>query len=73
MGYNQSNKGETKMSDKPKRLEKLEQYWREQHREVEFFEADESYWHVLIRGYFADYELHEIVKALKAANKAGVL
>jgi hypothetical protein len=59
--------------EKPKRLQKLESYWADQQRAVEFEEQDEGYWHVLVKGYFADHELHEIVKALKAANKAGVL
>jgi hypothetical protein len=59
--------------DKTKRMLKIEAYWEEQHRTVEFEEQDAGYWHVYVKGYFADHELHEIVKALKAANKAGVL
>ena len=58
---------------KPARLDKLEEYWKDSHRKVEFEEQDIGSWVVVIQGCFADYELHEIVKALKAVNKAGKL
>ena len=61
------------MTDKPARLEKIENYWEQQFRTVEFEEQDIGSWVVVIRGCFADYELHEVVKALKAVNKAGKL
>ena len=61
------------MTDKPKRLEKLEEHWTEQVREVTFEESDAGYWHVYIKGFFADFEIAEIARALKAANKAGKL
>ena len=51
-----------------------EDYWLERGGPfVAFHEQDEGYWCVDIKGCFADYELHEIVKALKAVNKAGKL
>ena len=58
---------------KPKRLEKLEDHWADQHRAVKFEESDAGYWHVYIKGFFADFEIAEIARALKAANKAGKL
>ena len=59
---------------KPARLQKLEDYWLERGGPfVAFHEQDEGYWCVDIKGCFADYELHEVVKALKAVNKAGKL
>lgn len=58
---------------KPKRLEKLEKYWADSPQEVLFEEQDAGFWCVYINGFFADHELHEIVKALKAVNKAGRL
>ena len=61
------------MNDKPKRLEKLESYWQYSPQEVKFEEQDVGFWCVYINGYLASHELAEIVKALKAANKAGVL
>ena len=58
------------MNPKPERLEKLENYWLERGGPfVAFHEQDEGYWCVDIKGCFADYELHEIVKALKQANR----
>ena len=54
---------------KPKRLEKLEEYWAEQHRAVKFEESDAGYWHVYISGFFADFELAEITRTLKQANR----
>ena len=61
------------MNDKPKRLEKLEAYWQDSPQEVKFEEQDVGFWCVYINGYLASHELAEIVKALKAANKAGRL
>ena len=58
---------------KPKRLQKLEEYYADQYREVKFEESDAGYWHVYIKGFFADFEIAEIARALKAANKAGAL
>jgi len=58
---------------KPKRLQKLEEYWLSRGASVHFHEQDTGYWCVDIEGCFADFELHEIVKALKAVNKAGKL
>ena len=59
--------------DKPKRLTKLEKYWEDYTGTVEFNEQDSGNWCVYISGFFADFELAEITKALKAANKAGAL
>ena len=61
-------------STTPKRLQKIEDYWQSRGGPfVSFHEQDAGYWCVDIEGCFADFELHEIVKALKAANKAGKL
>ena len=55
---------------KPARLQKLEDYWLERGGPfVAFHEQDEGYWCVDVKGCFADCELHEIVKALRAANR----
>ena len=61
------------MNDKPKRMQKLEDAYEDRVVEVMFEEMDAGYWSVYLDGYFADHELHAIVKALKAANKAGRL
>ena len=61
------------MTDKPKRLQKLEAYWEDYTATVEFNEQDSVNWCVYISGFFSDFELYEITKALKAANKAGKL
>ena len=63
------------MTDKPKRLQKLEDLWRDDDAgTVEFDNGFDGEWMVYIKsGHFADFELHEIVKALRAANKAGKL
>ena len=58
---------------KPKRLSKLEAAYENRVVEVMFEEMDAGYWSVYLKGYFADHELAEITKALKAANKAGRL
>ena len=58
---------------KPKRLQKLEDAYQERYVDVSFGFKDFDEWTVYLRGYFADFELHEIVKALKSANKAGRL
>ena len=57
---------------KPKRLQKLEDYWQARGSAyVDFRESD--HWYVILDGAFDTVELHAIVKALKAANKAGQL
>ena len=62
------------MTDKPKRLQKLEDRWRDDDAgTVEFDNGFSGEWMVYVSGHFAVFELHEIVKALKAANKAGPL
>ena len=62
------------MTDKPKRLQKLEDRWRDDEAgTVEFDNGFDGEWMVYMDGLFADFELHEIVKALKSANKAGKL
>ena len=58
---------------KPKRMQKLEDAYQDRVVEVMFEEMDVGYWSVYLKGYFADHELAEITKALKAANKAGRL
>ena len=58
---------------KPARLSKLEQYWQDSSQQVCFEEQDSGYWAVWLDGFFADFEIKEIAKALKAANKAGRL
>ncbi len=58
---------------KTKRMKKIEEWWAEQHRVVEFEESDAGYWHVYVKGFFADFEICEIANALKAANKDGKL
>jgi len=59
--------------NKPKRMQKIEAAYEDRVVGVEFEEMDAGYWSVCLMGYFADHELAEIVKALKAANKAGRL
>ena len=59
--------------DKTKRMLKIEAYWEEYSPDVEFIEQDNNYWCVRLSGFFSDFELHEITKTLKAANKAGAL
>ena len=59
--------------NKPKRLQKLEAYWADSSQQVLFEEQDAGYWAVRLDGFFADFEIHEIVKALRAVNKAGRL
>jgi len=58
---------------KPARLSKLESYWQDSPQEVRFEEQDVGFWCVYIQGYLAAHELAEIVRALKAVNKAGRL
>jgi len=60
------------MTDKPKRLQKLEDRWRDDDAGT----VDNEFggeWMVYVSGHFAGFELHDLVKALKAANKAGKL
>ena len=61
------------MTDKTKRMLKIETYWDDYSAEAEFIEQDNRYWCVRLKGFFADFELAEIVKALKSANRAGRL
>ena len=61
------------MTDKPARLEKLEKYYEESARVVLFDNRFGGEWMVDIRGHFADFEIDEINRALKAVNKAGKL
>ena len=58
---------------KPKRLEKLEAYYQDSARVVLFDNRFGGEWMVAIRGHFADFEIDEINRALKAVNKAGKL
>jgi len=63
---------------KPKRLEKLEAYYQDSARVVLFDKMFFGFrfggeWMVDIRGHFADFEIDEINRALKAVNKAGKL
>ena len=58
---------------KPARLAKLEAAYEDRVVAVMFEEMDAGYWSVYLDGYFADHELAEIAKALRAVNKAGRL
>ena len=58
---------------KPKRMQKLEAAYEDRYVDVRFEETDRSNWSIYLKGHFADHELAEITKALKAANKAGRL
>ena len=58
---------------KPKRLEKLEDHYQDSSRVVLFDNRFGGEWMVDIRGHFADFEIDEINRALKAVNKAGKL
>jgi len=58
---------------KPKRLEKLEEYYQDSARVVLFDNRFGGEWMVDIRGHFAGFEIDEINRALKAVNKAGKL
>ena len=58
---------------KPKRLQKIEDYYQESARAVLFDNRFGGEWMVDIRGHFADFEIDEINRALKAVNKAGKL
>ena len=53
---------------KPKRLEKLEEYYQDSARVVLFDNRFGGEWMVDIRGRFADFEIKEIVEALEEAN-----
>jgi len=62
------------MTDKPKRLQKLEDRWRDDDAgTVEFDNGFSGEWMVYVSGRFSCGEIYDIVKALKAANKAGKL
>ena len=58
---------------KPKRLQKIEDYYQESARVVLFDNRFGGEWTVDIRGHFADFEIDEINRALKSVNKAGKL
>ena len=58
---------------KPARLIKLEAYYQDSARVVLFDNRFGGEWMVDIRGHFADFEIDEINRALKAVNKAGKL
>jgi len=73
LGYNQSRTKGAKMNDKPKRLQKLEDYWSLRPIDVWFEYEDFDEWTVYMKGYFDAAEVSEIAKALKAVNKAGRL
>ena len=61
------------MTDKPARLEKLEEHYKDSARNVVFDDLFGGEWMVDIRGCFAGFELKDIANALQAANKAGKL
>ena len=54
---------------KPDRLVKLEDFYKDSERTVEFEESDAGYWMVLLRGVFQDFELAEMNRTLKQANR----
>ena len=58
---------------KPKRLERLEEYFQDSARVVLFDNRFGGEWMVDIRGTFSSGEIDEINRALKAVNKAGKL
>ena len=58
---------------KPARLIKLEGIYEDSARVVLFDNRFGGEWMVDIRGHFADFEIDEINRALKAVNKAGKL
>ena len=58
---------------KPERLEKLEEYYLDSLRVVLFDNRFGGEWMADIREHFADFEIDEINRALKAVNKAGKL
>ena len=58
---------------KPKRLQKIEDYWAKRMIDVRFEYEDFDEWTVYMKGYFDAAEVKEIAKALKAVNKAGRL
>ena len=58
---------------KPKHLSQIEEHYKDSARSVVFDNMFGGEWMVDIQGCFADFELHEIVKALRAVNKAGKL
>ena len=58
---------------KPKRLEKLEAHYQDSARVVLFDNRFGGEWMVYIKGHFADFEIDEINRAMKAVNKAGKL
>ena len=56
------------MTDKPARLEKLEQYYEDSARVVLFDNRFGGEWMVDIRGHFSDFEIKEIAEAWEEAN-----
>ena len=61
------------MTDKPARLEKLEDYYKDSARVVLFDNRFGGEWMVDISGHFSSVEIDEINRALKSVNKAGKL
>ena len=61
------------MNQKPSRLLKIEDHYQDSARVVLFDNRFGGEWMVDIRGHFADFEIDEINRALKAVNKAGKL
>ena len=58
---------------KPKRLERLEEYFQDSARVVLFDNRFGGEWMVDIQGHFSTVEIDEINRALKSVNKAGKL
>ena len=58
---------------KPKRLQKIEDSYKDTSMRVEFDNDFGGEWMVYIQGHFADFEIKEIAAALNAANKSGRL
>jgi len=61
------------MTEKPARLERLEEYFQDSARVVLFDNRFGGEWMADIRGHFADFEIDEINRAMKSVNKAGKL
>ena len=61
------------MTEKPARLEKLEEYYQDSARVVLFDNRFGGEWMIDIRGTFSTVEIDEINRALKSVNKAGKL
>ena len=57
------------MSDKPARLQKIEDHYAHTSMHVEFDDGFGGEWMVHINGHFADFEVKAIADALEEANK----